>query len=373
MNLIKKFSTVGLVILITVALLELGSLILLKLRSTSLSAVQKEFVFKQVDSSGQFRPTKEYVLPIRENARFQWNADEFSVEVRTNSFGLRENFEIKLSEIEAAFFGDSFTFGHGVEGDERYSFIYASKLPVNKRDRVVSLSYKNGFQPEHYEFYFRNNEDLRPKRVVVGLYLGNDLGSDLTETNYDNSTNELTLPYRRIFSEGQIGNSPTAFRFPLNKLADSSNFVELFLKVVGKTPFRSSLFRDGFEGPNTPNNIQLELGDTELLSNGAMQSLGRLQTLVESRGGKLTILLIPQNYFFGDGNPHIHTELKKNLEMLRRGRSLLSETISACVTLKLDCFDSRPYLIRESYFANDAHWNAKGHSQVGNALFSYLN
>jgi hypothetical protein len=368
----KKLITVILLFIITIILLELSSLLILKLKKTGLSAVQKEFVFKKVTPIGEFTPDNDYVLPIRENANFQWDSNEFSVKVKTNSFGLREDFEIQLSEMETIFFGDSFTFGHGVEGHERYSYIYKVHLPLEKQKKVVSLSYKNGFQPEHYEFYFRNNENLRPRKVVVGLYLGNDLDSDLAETKYEHLTNQLTLPYRRIFSEGQMGNSLSAFRFPLNRLSESSNFLELFLKVIGKTPFRSYLFKDGFEGPNSVNQKYLEMGEINLINNRAMQSLKRLRTIVNSRGGKLVVVLIPQNYFFGNINPHINAELKGELESLRKGRNILSETISACHALELDCLDTRPYLDSGSYFKTDAHWNSVGHSRVGAALFDHM-
>lgn len=368
----KNLAKALLFLVITTILLELTSLLILRLKQTDLSAVQKEFVFKQTDSSGNFTPSNDYVFPIRENAKFLWVTDEFSVEVRTNGFGLREDFDIPLSEMDTIFFGDSFTFGHGVEGHERYSFVYGSHLPSDKRDKVVSLSYKNGFQPEHYEFYFRNNENLRPKKVFVGLYLGNDLDSDLVETNYDHLTNQLTLPYRRLFSEGQVGNSPSAFRFPLNKLADSSNFIELFLKVIGKTPFRSYLFKNGFKGPNSKNSKNLEAGEINLVGNRALQSLNRLRSIVDSRGGKLIVVLIPQNYFFGNENPYINSELKSELDSLRKGKNILSETISACKVLMLECFDTRPYLDIESYFKSDAHWNSVGHSRVGVALFKYI-
>lgn len=368
----KKLAKVLLFLVITTILLELTSLLILRQKQAGLSAVQNEFVFKQMDSSGNFTPGNDYVLPIQENAKFLWVTDEFSVEVRTNGFGLREDFEIRPSEMDTIFFGDSFTFGHGVEGHERYSFVYGSHLPSDKRDKVVSLSYKNGFQPEHYEFYFRNNENLRPKKVFVGLFLGNDLDSDLVETSYDHLANQLTLPYRRLFSQGQFGNSPSAFRFPLSKLADSSNFIELFLRVIGKTPFRPYLFKNGFQGPNSLNSKNLERGEINLVDNRAMQSLKRLSSMVDSRGGKLVVVLIPQNYFFGDENPFIDSELKSELESLRKGKNILSETISACKVLKIDCFDTRPYLDRESYFKYDAHWNSVGHSRVGVALFNYI-
>ena len=120
MNWIKKILLGIILALFTVFLLEIGSLFILKVREHQrLSAVQEEFIFKQVKSDGTITPTKEYVIPIRENIKVQWKMSEFSVEVRTNNFGLREDFNITLPEVLIAFFGDSFTFGHGVNVEER--------------------------------------------------------------------------------------------------------------------------------------------------------------------------------------------------------------------------------------------------------------
>ena len=370
MYLIKKLLAFVLVLFISIIALEFGAKYIIK-HNFEPGAVHTEFLFRQVDPSGRATPTKDYVAPIRENINFQWNSEEFSVGVRINSFGLREDFETNLSDIDIAFFGDSFTFGHGVEANERYSAVYAMNLEPKKT--VVSFSYKNGFQPEHYEFYFRNNPELRPKKVFVGLYLGNDLGSDLAETLYDPLNNKLELPYRRIFSDGQVGNAPTAFRFPLNYLADRSNFIELFLRVIGTTTYRPYLFRDGFEGPNSPNTIDLEKGNVNLLDNRVLKSLARLRDLVEVRGGTLTVIVIPQNYFFSDENPHIHPKLVGEISALRNGKNLLTETLTACTALRLNCMDTRPYLTSDSYFPKDAHWNAKGHREVGVALSKYSN
>lgn len=370
-TLIRKFSLMLASVLIFIFFVELGSTIILKMNG-KLASVQENFIYKQINKNGSFAPNKDYVLPIAENNVFTWTEREFSVQVRTNSFGLREDFEVKLQDIETAFFGDSFTFGHGVESRERYSSVYSSYFG-DQREKIVNFSYKNGFQPEHYEFYLKNNQNLRPRNVIVGLYLGNDLGSDLLETKYEPSSNTLELPYRRIFLKGQIANSPTAFKFPLNLLADQSKFVQLFLKITGKTLFRKYLFANDFEGPNSINSVSLEQGNVQLLENRAVKSLLRIQDLVQDRGGKLTVLVIPQNYFFTDVNPHLNPILVSQLINLRGENNLANKIVNTCRKINLDCFDARQHLDRESYFMYDGHWNARGHKEIGDALFQYLN
>lgn len=271
-----------------------------------------------------------------------------------------------------AFFGDSFTFGHGVEVQDRYTNIFAEKFRTGHIQKVANFSYKNGFQPEHYEYFFRHHPQLRPQHAVVGLYLGNDLGADVAETLFDPGKDQLLLPYRRILKNGQMGNAPFAYRKPLNLLADRSLFTRLLLQLLGQTTFRQYLFKPGFAGPNSPNPVDLETGQADLLSNRAIQSLLRLRSLVEERGGALTILIIPQNYLFRDERPHLHPDLQGSLFQLRHGNNLLIAFKALCLQQQLDCYDPSPLLAPEDYYPRDGHWTTSGHLKAGTALAQYL-
>ena len=168
-----------------IALLEFGSWVVLKIfTNQNKEVVTNSFIFKPMSEDGTFKPGRDWVFPIQQNASFDWVRDEFNVTVRTNSIGLRENFEIELKDVKVAFFGDSFTFGHGVNVENRFTNVFANNSSHFDAKEVVSMSYKNGFQPEHYEYIIRNTDDLKPDIYVVGLYLGNDLDADVKETLY---------------------------------------------------------------------------------------------------------------------------------------------------------------------------------------------
>ena len=96
--------------------------------------------------------------------------------------------------------GDSFTFGHGVNVYDRYSNVTARQYPEMT---IVSLSYNNGFQPEHYEYFLDRHPEISPKILFIGLYLGNDLDSDLNETRIERASDgkilQLELPYRDVY------------------------------------------------------------------------------------------------------------------------------------------------------------------------------
>jgi hypothetical protein len=240
---------------------------------------------------------------------------------------------------------------------------------------VVSFSPINGFQPEHYEFFLRNNPDLCPLHIIIGLYLGNDLDSDVEETIYDYKNNSLALPYRLVFSDGILHNDPEIYRFPLNHLVNVSSFATIVAKTIGRTHFRSYLFKNKLKNfVNEPNRIELELGKENLFDNRAILSLVRLQKLINERGSKLTILLIPQNYFFNcdTKTAHIHSELKNRIYEVRHGNNILKATKDILTKLDLDYYDPKDILKQEFYFRNDAHWNREGHFVIGTALADYI-
>ncbi len=179
------------------------------------------------------------VTPLRRNLDWHWRTAEFDVTVRTNSAGYREDFEFDLAEVAVAFMGDSFTFGHGVEASERYTNLFAARL--NGRidpKRVVSLGRNDGFQPEHYEYFLRKHPELKPQYIVVGLYLGNDLESDIRETSFDRQTLTLELPYRTVVGGQTFRTVP--FRIPgFRALTGVSATARLFAATLNGTVYRN--------------------------------------------------------------------------------------------------------------------------------------
>ena len=365
-----KITTFIILIIILIFSIEIGSYIIIKyLPNHQIGVLSDTFVFKPHNKDKDFKPNYDSVLPVQENLTYRWTTNEFDVLVNTNSKGLRENFEVEYSSIKIAFFGDSFTFGHGVNVEDRYTNVFSRISKKYKYNEVVSLSYKNGFQPEHYEFFLRNVSDLKPEKIIIGLYLGNDLYSDVLETDYDVNTNSLKLPYRLIQEKGQMAINLSELAEPWSFLSRNTNTGKFFVKVLGRTALRAYLFR-GFEGPNSPNSKHIETGEVDLSKNRAMKSLLRINRLAKQRGSELNILLIPQNFYFGDENPHIHPDLKDAYELrkIRKGNNLLNSIIEFCAVKSLTCFDPSSILDRTDYFPQDAHWNVQGNFKIGTYL-----
>lgn len=310
---------------------------------------------------------------VKPNLRLRWRTDEFDVTVRTNSAGYREDFEFSLSDVEIAFMGDSFALGHGVEAEQRYTALFAGKMKARiDPKRVVSLSRKNGFQPEHYEYFLKKHPELRPRHIVIGLYLGNDLEPDVKETRFDRQSLTLELPYRSVEGGAIVSTAP--YRLPLfRQLVSISGTVRLAAILVNRSRWREYLFEADAVVPNALNSPALEWGALNAYSARSFASLVNIRDMARQWGGRVVVLLIPQNFHAGPvKSPHLDPALWPKIpEIVARG-GLRAAVAERCKVLALDCLDAGSAMSPDDFFAADAHWNASGHAKAAALLYGYF-
>jgi hypothetical protein len=313
------------------------------------------------------------VLAVRPNLNQHWRTDAFDVTVRTNAGGYREDFDFSLAGVEVAFMGDSFAFGHGVEAEQHYSALFASRIGagIDPR-RVVSLAYNNGFQPEHYEYFLRRHPQLRPKLIVIGLYLGNDLEPDVKETRFDRETMTVELPYRSV-EVGAIVNA-TPYRLPFfRRLVSFSSTARLSAILINRSIYRKYLFRDDAIFSNSMNSPALEFGEFNGYADRSFESLVNIGQIARQRGGGLVVMVIPQNFYAGAmKRPHLDPALLPNIPQIVASGGLRAAVVERCGKLGLDCIDLGGVITADDFFPTDAHWNAKGHRKAAEALVEHV-
>ncbi|MFC1826746.1 hypothetical protein ACFLZQ_02300 [Thermodesulfobacteriota bacterium] len=293
--------------------------------------------------------------------------EEFNVLVHTNSQGYRENFEFDDSQVDIGFMGDSFTFGEGVDVRNRYSNVAARQHPEMT---IVSLSYNNGFQPEHYEYFLYQHPDLRPSILFVAIYLGNDLDSDLNETlikrdNHGKIT-ELALPYRDVF-KGALRNKIT-YRYDwFSRAVEATNLGKLVARKINSSyRLRRKFFAKQNVLPNTLNRLSTELGNLDQHNLRAIIALKNIARTIESRNGELHVLVIPQNFLLGTvQNPHSAYKNRLKIDELRSKNGLMKAVLALCENEGLMCHDLSRILTTDDFFEMNAHWNKNGHKKVG--------
>jgi hypothetical protein len=313
------------------------------------------------------------VLPIKKNFTQRWAEPEFDVTIRTNADGYRENFEFKPADVEVAFMGDSTIFGYGVEAEERLSNVFAAELGglVNPK-HVVSLSYKDGFEPEHYEYFLKKNPDIRPKYIVATLSLGTDLETDVRETIFDRRSLSLQLPYRRSEHGVLLNNTP--FRIPyFRTLTEISSFFRLSAILINRSEYRERLYVSDGVLPNTPNSETLELGALNDYSKRTFDALVAIRNLASTWGGRGLVLIVAQNFYSGAlEHPQINPRLVDKIPEILRTGGLRAAVLAQCKALELECFDPTDKLVVEDIFPVDGHWNRTGHRKVGEMLARYF-
>jgi hypothetical protein len=110
---------------------------------------------------------------------------EYSIHVRTNSLGCRgPEPRNRPGDVRVLVLGDSFMFGYGVDDAN----IMCARLPAALTQRTPGASYDvldagvPGYGPLEYRLRYEELRDaFRPRVVVIGIYVGNDLFDCLRE------------------------------------------------------------------------------------------------------------------------------------------------------------------------------------------------
>ena len=142
----------------------------------------------------------EYTFQTRANLNvIDNNPGEFRARYQTNAQRLR-NDSLQEDAWRVLGVGDSFTFGMGVDNDETYLSILEQNLIANSDQPVQVLnSGVIGWGTSH-ELLYLEQEGFAydPDLIVVGFYIGNDLG--------DNQSSQI---YQRDDTGGLVLNPPS--------------------------------------------------------------------------------------------------------------------------------------------------------------------
>lgn len=259
------------------------------------------------------------------------NTGDYDVAIRLNRHGLRDDKDIANAGAvpgDLVFVGDSFTWGWGVEEQERFS------------DRVQALTGRRVFNiatPTDIAGYgelldYAQSQGARIGEVVVGLCLENDLGL------YDT----VDIPAWSLGMDWK------------GWLSERSAAYLLLTTVIQQTPaLRALAIRVGAIVPNF-DGMGLNIYDPKVIEASADQ----LQAL-SKRFPTLVVLIPSRGLWVGENRAEedrVHRTLV--VALTKRGIAML---------------DMRPLFEAGGtplgyHFANDGHWNARGHALAGEAI-----
>lgn len=276
------------------------------------------------------------------NQQFEFSKPEFSIEIRTNELGMRDDPVDVSAPRRILLLGDSFFFGYGVGRDDMIDVRMEQALNQrsNRRTTVFNAGHSGYDTRREAGWLGLFGSRLKPHIIVVGFVL-NDVLSNSGEFHF---TPIATGPLRHL-------------PFPATANA---------LTYLIRSP-RELLFKLGFDVNYT------ELDHFDCLRPGrcqagwsaTMREIARIAAEARRLGASVVLANIPvaQMLRRDDSLPAYEPEL---------ARQRLSEIARKLDIAFVDFADAPGLGAETSYFPIDGHWNATGHRIAADYLATEL-
>ncbi len=275
------------------------------------------------------------------------NTGDFDVEVAVNDLGFREEKPLSASTPKDLFVvGDSFALGWGVAVEDRFSNVLERAL---KGPQVFNISVPTGFDGYASLIDYAKHHGAKVSRLIVGVTMENDL--------MDYRARGLTkLPEGHRSSPG--GSRLVAVK---NLLTQHSAAYFMLTTVFHATPvLKKAAVEIGLIVPN------LEAPHLfNLVPRVVDPSVQRLYEI--TRGyGDVTILIVPSRALWVG-----------TAEQRERAAQIHTDFVSHLRKLGMRVVDPRSRMEvsgnpLQFHFANDGHWNKKGHALAAKMLVNEL-
>ena len=278
---------------------------------------------------------------------FAQNNGDFRHSIRINADGLRNDEPTSAAHGRIWVVGDSMTFGWGVAREHGFSEVLAREL--NEKTYNVAAPGANvcGYQT----LVSRMPGDARPKAVVLGLVLENDvfprydcsspplLGDPgLTTGRPDSLASLLGWVKRWLTAKSAIYNVAV----PAIKRIEALNALLIRVGLIKPEHGYKRFFEEN------------QIGD---VVRETAREIDGVRKLLPA-GSPLVVLLIPARF-----------EIKNDDPIYRRMRLEMRDELTRLAIPSVDVFDDFKVAgFAPTHFAHDGHWSPKGHEIAGRAL-----
>jgi len=280
------------------------------------------------------------LLAHRESYKKQWkNTGDYNVDIYANDLGFRNRKNLKDSNKDWLFVvGDSFSFGHGVNEENRFSDLLETDFNIGNVANIAIATDVNGYAKL---IKYAQDNGAQINRIILGLCIENDF---------------------KIYNEPSESTGGKSYFWPFNLKAFLKNNMATY-----------NMFTQAVHGNNYLQKIAKNMGliketytsrephSKEIVRN----TVERVQELFNDINvDEAYVLLIPHRGIWLD------KKRKEHLEMHYLTKSLLNE-MKINVIDPMDSFeesgDPMIYL-----FKHDGHWNEMGHKLVSEVIFKSL-
>lgn len=298
----------------------------------------------------------------------QQRTDEYDVTVAINSRGLRDR-EFALAKpdktVRIGIFGDSFTFGQGVEVDQTYPKLLEELLLIYRDHHGSDISIevlnfgigKTGTSHQ-LAWYQKEGQLYSLDIVVVGFLAGNDFGDNLAGVFRlrDGELIHNPTAYSSIRRIQAIVYSIPGYRW----LSENSHLVNLARRVATRLHDKS---RKDVALTGDPSNRLIEAVElTKML-------IAEFQTETKQNNSDFLLLSFPKRNQPAPPSDVDPTTLEKTSRLLWQLQQWLMAEDYFFIDFVPVFEELDP---KTNYFEVDGHWRAAGHAVVAERLFDVL-
>ena len=272
----------------------------------------------------------------------QWrNSGEFNVKVDINKYGFRDKKDLKNAKPDDIFIvGDSFSFGHGVEEEERYGNVLQKLFSEGEQVYNLAISSSHFFNYKK-NLAYAEKKGAQVENLIVGVCMENDI-----------------LDYDEILKawESKIEAKGFSLKDWLNRKSCLYNFIAANLQSNQKV--RNLLIKIGLVNDGISHYKYRESTLEELNS-----SLEALKKIIEGKNN--LVVLIPSRMNWIEDRSEMAASTHEKFKLM-------------LVENQIQFLDMKPIIeangggrpLETLHFKLDGHWNIWGHEIAADSIFS---
>jgi hypothetical protein len=302
------------------------------------------FLFPIYDPSGQVKFNNDDAsLPVlgqpNQKLRQTKMAGDYDVAVTFNAYGLRDEHDIVKGTVDDLYvIGDSFTFGWGVEFQERYSNLLGSFI----KRRAFNVATPGDFENARLLLEYAKQQGASPRDIIIGICMENDLGL------YD----------QQAAKHLKQAPPPEGNQISLHGLKAILTSNSALYKMIASVPAIRSIASGLGLVVQVDQSVHNQIFDPNVVQ----QSISKL--LEVSKPYNATLLIIPSRALWvGNGREDASRTHDAFIAALKRNELSFVDMRSQ--------FEATGNPM-QFHFKNDGHWTAAGHAAAAKALAAYL-
>lgn len=298
---------------------------------------------------------------------------EYRLEYKTNDKGfcdIEHNYSNIKKKIRIVALGDSFTEGGATFQNQTFVYLLNKRLNLqNNNYETINLGL-GGRSPDNYFFTYKNEGRLyKPKYVIEGLFVGNDIVSDFEL---------LTIKEGKIL-EKEPAKEQSAFVKFRQFLGSKFHSYILLVTLLQNNKFtHTTLYKLGIFDAQNNIDIYTTSSRHEFLTgmNATLLVLNETNKIVKENNSTFIILLIPVKEQIDDKRYFDYYSTRKMIEI--NGQFEAQDIIkNFCISERIVCIDLLQELreknINNTFFWNvDGHFNHEGHKITAEILYKKI-